>query len=406
MLERDECGCLLAPAIAHLARDGSDLVVTVALPPSDDQPADVWVIQRDAAGGLVGEVFVQPGLEREVDVSIPEGVSAALERGPAFSLSLLDAERQPIGPDSPFVIKLVCPEESMCTLEPVLGVAPGDALHVSPRLLTEIGNRIDSNQPIGFDAISAARPDLRGVLLDFFWQGSVAPPDLGGCSCHWFFAHEVASLTGGAHLIWARPDPAEPTAVYGGSTELGTRLLCFKSFDRRPYPILVEAGSVAEISIPVFSGTVCPRPCDPRIEHGVRYEALASTADFPTDSEISVINRASWSFAPSAGNTSISVSTLAEVGGTTAVSHLVHAKGRAGDRALSRFQSNTEFEMWLAREGPSLSWAKFGAELEMYARSDTCEGLPALEVSVFISPKFSQANRCDIEIHKSLRIGG
>ncbi len=407
LIHFDERGCTRAPALADLTRDGGDLVVTIALPVSDDPEPGIWVIQRDAAGDIVGEVFHEAGFETEANVSIPDGVRAALERGPAFVLSILDAERRSTGPEHPFMIKLDCPEAPLCTLEPVLGVSPGDALHASPQLLTEIGNRIDSDQPIGFDAISTARPDLQGALLDLFWQQNMHPSEKGmhpsnltSCHCQWLVATDATSLTGGAHLIWA----GEP-AHRGGTTRLGSRLWCFRTTEPQDHEVAVDVGSILELSVRVFDAMACPRPCDPRIEHGFHYQAAASTAQFPVGIATSVENHASWIFDSGDDDGPPPVWTIADSSTVTATTDLAQARVRIGDHAISRFEGETTIAIdadpfaWDA-------WVTFGSRLSMHARSEGCDGVAPLEASILIAPTFSRADRCDVEIHKSLRIGG
>ncbi len=419
----DECGRPLAPIIKSLEADGAGLVLTVEFPLSEQPHEGVWVAQYDAAGEFVGEVFVDPGSEPESTATIPDGLRAALDRGPAFTLDLLDASRRLIEEDVAFIVRLDCAASAACTLEPVLGVAPGAASHVSADLLAVLDSLTESGEPISIEGITVQYPELAGPILDLFWQSSFQASTSESCECRWLLATEVTPLTGGAHLVWANTlaPPQGSNDRYLGDTELHVRLICTLVSQPQLYATIVDVGEPVEIFVPDRWGPPCDASCEPRVTHSLLYKSKALVnlppsdwdGPFPSeDDDARVRNEGRWYIGSNFGNASLVEwsSTTASINTPLVVGSMASSSMDHSSYSFSRFEGATRIVL---QHGFGLS-ALLASKLDMYATADACESIPELGVSFFVTPLFRDGNvnteydRCRDNFHTSLviRTGG
>ncbi len=412
----DSCGRPCRPLVSSLEPEGADLVVKIQFPLSEDLQEGIWIVQRDEAGALVGEAFVEPGFAFEVAATIHDGLRAALDLGPAFVLELLDVDRQLVGDRIPLRVKLECTDAAPCTLEPVFGIAPGDAIHVPADLFSAINGVIKSGQPISLEAISARGPELVGPFLDMLWQSDFEPTPPSGCQCRWLFATDTADLTGGVHLLWTNGNaPANLNQRFAGYTELAIRLLCVLVSEPQQVTLAVDVGYPSELTVTNRWGESCAAPCEPEITQSLLYRSRASVqagdlvpnGQGPPGSSELVDNDVQWHVGsePSLASQEASASTVASLNQRLAAHQLELSSTLSGSSSFTRFEGQTN----IALDVELGMVAVFVSSLEMNARADACEDIPALDTGVVVAPRFLDGDvviltKCIEERHTSLVI--
>lgn len=402
----DEAGCPRAPYIDQLDGAGSALQITVGTPVRELPHEDIWVVQHSSNGTIVGEVLLTPDQDLTTTVSIPNGIRAALDLGPAFTLSILDSDRLPIGEPVPFVVKLVCGEVGTCQLVPSLGVAPGGSLSISPELAQAIDDLIAFGYSISLESIRMYFPQLESDYLDMLWQrGFRFHADI--CACDWLSSHTSAGTTGGVHLLNVELLPGANGNVIeqiDGTTNVRIQLLCTQPGDSVALLREVLAGDSVSVQILDNLGFACSAPCAPRVTHKLVYQARGNIGALgpspPSPDPGSVIgNRIDWFVSPSTPTAPLEeVITRLDDIEPSAFTLWQPASTTLHQDSTSHFSGCTILDLDVTKS------SSFASTLDMVAESQTCEATP-LAFVLERRPRFVQNDRCDVERHTSLRIG-